>query len=284
MQRSPNRFGTVTFRGPDNITLEALAPSSEITLGLAELRQVADLNASRVEANLYDISPQDSLTLRVSGANNGFANQVAVNVLADDPAFAGFSGNSRPAIGRRQISGSLPQTGVSPRASGGVVMDFGRFARGEITLANENLSVSNVIASDAATFRQRFFDVYAETRFSSRRTDMDVQILSVEANGLARGELNFLLSDFRQITSRNIITARLDQTGAILRGAGTREESLEELASYISLNRMGFADSNALALIERLNLTRFIGSVDTVSADDAERLLDVIRFALEMSR
>lgn len=113
---------------------------------------------------------------------------------------------------------------------------------------------------------------------------MDVQILSVEANGLARGELNFLLSDFRQITSRNIITARLDQTGAILRGAGTREEALEELASYISLNRMGFADSDALALIERLNLTRFIGSVDTVSADDAERLLDVIRFALEMSR
>lgn len=284
VQRSPNRFGTVTFGGPDNITLEALTPSSEITLGLAELRQVADLNANRVEANLYDISPQDSLTLRVSGANNGFANQVAVNVLADDPAFAGFSGNSRPAIGRRQISGSLPQTGVSPRASGGVVMDFGRFARGEITLANENLSVRNVIASDAATFRQRFFDVYAETRFSSRRTDMDVQILSVEANGLARGELNFLLSDFRQITSRNIITARLDQTGAILRGAGTREEALEELASYISLNRMGFADSDALALIERLNLTRFIGSVDTVSADDAERLLDVIRFALEMSR
>ncbi|MFA8443769.1 hypothetical protein [Yoonia sp.] len=276
--RDPNRFGLVQFTGPENLIIEALNPDAEINIGLAEIKQTADLNAAVIDANLYDLTPDAGLRLQLSGAQDGVADLVAVNVIADDPAFTGTTGQGAPDISERLMAQIRPEDPSLPTASGAVTIDFGRFTSAEITTAGDRLEVSDVIIGDEAIFRQRLFDVFAETAFSGVRSDMDGQILAVPANGLGAGELAFAMFERRQIETANILTNRPDPTSVIEGGSGGREETLAELATYMTLDRDRLFAGHVARLPRGEGLAAYITAFPAKGAEEDDSIAAFLQY------
>ena len=278
VERDPNRFGTVQFTGPDHLRLTALNPDAQVLLGLAEIKETADLEAETIIANLYDLTPTDGLDLQLSGADDTVASSVEVNVIADDPAFTGTTDGTGPDISQRLIARIRPENPDLPIADGEVTVSFGRFDNGEITTATGSLVVSDVIISDAATFRQRLFDVYAETTFTGVRPDMDGQILAVATQGLPDGGLDFRMYERRQIDTRNILTNRPDPTSVIGGGTDGREETLAELATYLTLDRSDLGQGHVSLLPRGIELADYISGLPAKGADEDDPLLQFLRY------
>ena len=278
------RFGQVNFDAPVDLIITSLGEDAMVVVDYAEIKRLADLNGGTIDANLRDVTSGDNMTLRLSGGFDEFAETVDVKVLGDNPSFTGIVGGNVPAfntlLGARNI-GTGSNVGT---ASGKVVMDYGRFTNGEIQLANTEVKVSNVIAQDEATFRLRTFDLFAESEFKGRREDMDIQLLTVAANGLREGELEFTLNKDREIVTSNIISARIDPTGVVFQGAGRQEEALAELLVTIGRCREEAADANVRGLVDGLetNAGCYAG-IGNSGAED-ELSLGSISFDFEMSQ
>ncbi len=270
VERNPNRFGTVAFTGPDHLIMEALNPDARIDIALAEIKQTADLNADLIDANLYDLTADDGLRLELSGAGGVPASRVDLNVIADDPAFTGTTGGGAPDISGRLIALIRPEDPGLPTSDGAVYVDFGRFETGEITTAGPELVVNDTIIGSDATFRQRLFDVFAETAFTGVREDMDGQILAVATNGLEAGELAFSMSERRQIDTGNILTNRPDPTSVVLGGLGGREETLAELAIFMSLDRDALQQGHVLLLPQGIGLDGYMTGLPVKGADEED--------------
>jgi len=278
------RFGEVSFDAPADLIITSLGEDAMVVVDYAEIKRLADLNGRTIDANLRDVTPADNMTLRLSGGFEEFAETVDVKVLGDNPAFGGIVGGNIPAyetlLGARNM-GTGSNVGT---AAGKIVMDYGRFTNGEIQLANTEVDVSNVIAQDEATFRLRTFDLLAESEFKGRREDMDIQLLTVAANGLREGELEFTLNKDREIVTRNIISARIDPTGVVFQGAGRQEEALAELLVTIGRCREEAADANVRSLVEGLATNGGCDAAIARNVSEEEQSLSKISFEFEASQ
>jgi hypothetical protein len=278
------RFGQVSFDAPLDLIITSLGEDAVVFVDYAEIKRLVDLNGETISANLRDVTSNDNMTLRLSGGFDEFADTVDVKVLGDNPAFNGIVGGNVPAfdtlIGTRNI-GTGSNVGTS---AGKVVMDYGRFTNGEIQLANTEVKVSNVIAQDEATFRLRTFDLLAESEFKGRREEMDIQLLTVSANGLREGELEFTLNKDREITTRNIISARIDPTGVVVQGAGRQEEALAELLVTLGGCREETADESVRSLVDGIETNGGCDAAIGQTVLDEELSLGAINFEFEMSQ
>jgi len=265
--RGANPYGIIQVSAPRDLSVQASGAGSKLRIGLGYVKGAADLAADVIDANLYDPTPADGLILRLGGVLGAMATRVDVNVIGDGPAPGLLTPPyTTPDLTARLLAKTRPVNPSLASSTSVVTLAYGRFDSGEVTHAGPGLVAQDVIISNQAWFRQKTFDLFAETSFGGVNQQASAQMLALETvNGiLTPGLVSFEIRDDRQLTTAKlVINRRLEDVG-LNGGRSVLETVLVE--QILSMSPRGARNDKTLRQLYEAYL-KFLGKDDQLRID-----------------
>ncbi|MCL7465337.1 leukotoxin LktA family filamentous adhesin [Phaeovulum sp. NW3] len=220
----PTRYGIYEVASPERLVLRARGAGSALRLGLGNVKGLAELYAGNLDANLYDVTPEDGLRLRLAdGSTEGFA-LTDVHVIGDgarieltDP-FA----DVRPLLDGRFLAKLRPEDTRQSTAEGPLTIEFARIAEGQLTHAGPRILGQDIVINGDVWFRQRTFDLLATVAYRQLDVTADGQVLAWRFEpGTTRpvtGKIGFDLADEITLTTQHVFPLNRRLGGVSLNG------------------------------------------------------------------
>lgn len=167
----PELYGLREAQAPDNADLRARNPGSTLYAGFVNVRKTLGLHADYIDAQLYDMTPEDALALTLDGHDDGMASYVDVASIGDGPILF---------IPERQYFDDVRDrlTGRDT-ARGTLNLLRGRITTGEVSHAGPVLNGLDVVIGGDVWFYQQGFSVLAQAVYDQLSTVADAQTLAI---------------------------------------------------------------------------------------------------------
>ncbi len=219
---APTRYGVYQAAAPVSLTMTALGAGSNLKLGLGNVKGEANLYASTLDAFLYDVTPTDGLTLRLSDAAGGFAT-TDVNVIGDGPQIdlTNPFADVRPLLDGRLLARTRPEDTALSTAEGVLTVAFARIEGGQVTHAGTQIDGQDIVVNSDVWFRQRSFDLLVNTVYRELDTKADAQALAWlfdATSTLTTGKVSFNLKDELVLTTQFVFPLNRRLGGVDLNG------------------------------------------------------------------
>ena len=191
----PDFYGVATAKAP---TIATLTAAANLNTGPVAARDRVALVGQSVQATLISETPQDGLTVSLTGPRGGFARTANVQVIGQGP----LSLLADPLA---------PQTastfGFAPQFTGAVTLDGARIGQAGSTATfatgGTSLTVRNTQIDGNVRFKQRSFSLLTQTVESALNPEDTEQALT-----LAGGAVDFEIRNETDLTVRDLTLLR----------------------------------------------------------------------------
>lgn len=221
---TPTRYGFYEVSSPERLVLRARGQGSQLRLGLGNVKGLAELYADTLDANLYDVTPEDGLRLRLAdNTMEGFA-LTDVHVIGDGPRIDLIDpfADVRPLLAGRFLAKLRPEDESQSTADGLLTIEFARIAEGQLTHAGPRILGQDIVINGDVWFRQRTFDLLATIAYRELDITADGQVLAWRFEpGTTRpvtGKIGFDLSDEITLTTQHVFPLNRRLGGVSLNG------------------------------------------------------------------
>tara|TARA_R110002124_G_scaffold225052_2_gene390367 strand:+ start:1377 stop:21518 length:20142 start_codon:yes stop_codon:yes gene_type:complete len=191
----PDFYGVATAKAPTTATLTAAA---NLNTGPVAARDRVALVGQSVQATLISETPQDGLTVSLTGPRGGFARTANVQVIGQGP----LSLLADPLA--PQTASTL---GFAPQFTGAVTLDGARIGQAGSTASfatvGTSLTVRNTQIDGNVRFKQRSFSLLTQTVESALNPEDTEQALT-----LAGGAVDFEIRNETDLTVRDLTLLR----------------------------------------------------------------------------
>ncbi|MFP1644556.1 leukotoxin LktA family filamentous adhesin [Pontitalea aquivivens] len=220
----PTRYGSYEVASPERLVLRARGAGSALRLGLGNVKGLAALYADTLDANLYDVTPEDGLRLMLAdNTMEGFA-LTDVHVIGDGPRIdlTDPFQDVRPLLAGRFLAKLRPEDETQSTADGLLTIAFARIAEGQVTHAGPRILGEDIVINGDVWFRQRTFDLLATVAYRQLDVTADGQVLAWRfepgATRPVTGKIGFDLADEITLTTRHVFPLNRRLGGVSLNG------------------------------------------------------------------